>query len=193
MSSHQVTKVRVVCHDLRPNLNHWSIFLLLQDGESSIQLDTVSAPGKKGKKVLSVKTCKYRLPHSALKHWDFPVDPFELAGRNIPFRIFQREVYMQGRDYYRTADGSGEGCRWWVWNVMYDFCIKGLIGLDSYEKIKAKIKYVYSSDGSKELRKIARGQFPDRDHLRGVLIRTKQQELSDEDSDGGVFSDGHDD
>ncbi|KAF3187998.1 hypothetical protein TWF106_002043 [Orbilia oligospora] len=160
MSSSIVTRVRVVCQDHDPALNHWSIFLLLKDGQTSIQLDTVPAPGERGKRVLSVKTREYRLPRSALRHWDFHVGPSKSSSTR--------------------------------YTVINSFCKKTLIGRDAPRKVWTKVQNLYSSDGSRKRRDIARGQFPDEGHLSGRLFLAKG-EVSDEDSDHAVFSDTADD
>jgi hypothetical protein len=104
-----VTHARVVAHlsqDLGGGMseNHWSIYFLLEGGQS-IRINMTAEPGNPRGRI-EWTTYEYQLTSSALRHWDYP-----LVGR-ITFENVHDLVLYCGRDRYQFS-GGGSGCRYW--------------------------------------------------------------------------------
>lgn len=124
-----VTTVRVVCHDCNSTVNHWRVYFLLADGESSIRLDTkrslIKIPGQYDVNELSFKRCQFRLPHSRRSYWDFSIKSLQL----MHYKNLLQVLYERGYYYYKYAE-NGYGCRWFVYGpIPYPRVLHGHICL----------------------------------------------------------------
>jgi hypothetical protein len=105
-----VEKVRVVVHTRGSRspkgVNHWSIYLILANNESSVRINMRSEV-EDPKGIFEVTSHTYTDCNSRIEFWDFPVDG------SVPVASFYGLVYALGRHrYLMTRDDSG--CRWWV-------------------------------------------------------------------------------
>jgi hypothetical protein len=108
-----VTSVRVVAHtagvmgpNSRMSHNHWSIFVLLIDGFSSVRINMGAKPGFITGN-LEITQHGYVLSNSAIRYWDFPT----VEGVTVQHLI--NLIYQNGRHSYDMS-GGGSGCRYWV-------------------------------------------------------------------------------
>lgn len=106
-----VQHVRVVVHTLGPagptiSDNHWSIYLILANGQDSVRMNMRADPGYVNG-VLSWTRQQYILTQSAIRHWDIPV------AQGVQVRQIAGLIYQQGRQRYDMS-GGGSGCRYWV-------------------------------------------------------------------------------
>jgi len=105
-----VEKIRVVVHTgyaLDQSDNHWSIYLLLQDG-GSVRANMVSSEYGVTVGRLDWSYLQYALSTSAIQHWDFQVTPV------IQVLTIATTIYENNRHQYRFS-GGGSGCRYWVY------------------------------------------------------------------------------
>ena len=110
LDTRAVTVVRVVVHTIGawPNGmsdNHWSIYLLMADGQSVRMNMRAELGDPKG--TLEWQSLAYTLTTSAIKHWDFPTKP------DVTVKEMYDLVMRKGRDQYNMS-GGGSGCRWWM-------------------------------------------------------------------------------
>jgi hypothetical protein len=106
-----VTNIRVVVHTMGQiqenprSSNHWTIYLLLQAG-NSVQINfRVGSAGEDDR--MTIEHRSYQLSNSAIKHWDF-------AGKNdATVYKFLQCIYTNDRDSY-AMNSEGEGCHYWV-------------------------------------------------------------------------------
>jgi hypothetical protein len=105
-----VGTVRVVVHTRGPRshkgVNHWSIYLILANGEGSVRINMRSKV-EDPTGIFEMTSHTYTDCHSRIEFWDFPVNG------SVPVASFYGLVYALGRHrYLMTQDDSG--CRWWV-------------------------------------------------------------------------------
>jgi hypothetical protein len=106
-----VNHVRVVVHTLGPagpttSDNHWSIYLLLADGQGSVSMNMRADPGYVNG-ALSWTRQTYILTQSSIRYWDFP------AAQGVQVCYIAGLIYQLGRQRYDMS-GGGSGCRYWV-------------------------------------------------------------------------------
>ena len=108
-----VQGVRVVVHSsgIWPNGNmsdnHWSIYLLLQDNDSSVRMN-MRAESNNPRGILEWSpNLAYTLTASAIKHWDYSFKSGVTVAKVYNLIMGNR------RDQYRMS-GGGSGCRWWM-------------------------------------------------------------------------------
>ena len=108
-----VQSVRVVVHTLGiwPNGtlsdNHWSIYLLLKNNDSSVRMN-MKAELDNPKGILEWSpNLAYTLSTSAIRHWDYAF--------NLGVTVAKVYDLIMGnrRDQYMMS-GGGSGCRWWM-------------------------------------------------------------------------------
>jgi hypothetical protein len=107
-----LTHVRVVAHTAGPmgpntpmSENHWSIYLMIDNG-TSVRMNMMADPGvRKGRLVWSI--LQYQHSTSTLKSWDFPVV------QHVEVHHVYELIIHKGRDQYWMS-GGGSGCRYWV-------------------------------------------------------------------------------
>lgn len=107
----RVTHLRVVVHTLgaaglNTSDNHWSIYLIHDDGASSTRIN-MRAEFEDPTGFLDWTQQGYIQTTSAIVYWDFPV----AAGTTVS--SVARIIYDLRRDRYMMS-GGGSGCRWWV-------------------------------------------------------------------------------
>jgi hypothetical protein len=104
-----VTQARVVTHlsqDLGDGVseNHWSIYLLLENG-AAVRMNMAAEYGDPTGR-LEWTTYNYQLTNSALFYWDY-----NLTGGLTVKNVYDL-VYHNRRDRYQFS-GGGSGCRYW--------------------------------------------------------------------------------
>lgn len=119
-----VETVRIIVHTTGPagpNIsdNHWSIFLLLHNGES-VRVNMAAEPGYINGELRWSKH-NYQLSTSAIRHWDFQVR------KSVRVCDIASLLYRQGRHLYDMS-GGGSGCRWWMYvmSIEFDFFVTGV-------------------------------------------------------------------
>jgi hypothetical protein len=105
-----VHMVRVVVHTLGsagPTIsdNHWSIYLILDGGES-VRINMTAEPGYIDGYLDWTKQ-NYTLTRSAIRCWDFQ------AVQGLQVHHIANLIYQLRRDRYNMS-GGGSGCRYWV-------------------------------------------------------------------------------
>ena len=110
-----VQGVRFVTHSMGPvrpegqiSYNHWTIFLLVQDGAIRLSMQNQDSNPNNNMGVLEISKLDYQTSRNATIYWDFPPMPSALVGHYL------HNVYANGRHRYRMAE-KGAGCRWWVY------------------------------------------------------------------------------
>ncbi|KKZ65485.1 hypothetical protein EMCG_08675 [[Emmonsia] crescens] len=133
-----VSYIRVVVHTAGGAKdgydNHWSIYLLLQWGESvraNIATDYGETAGR-----LEWSNLGYLLTTSAIKHWDFPV------AMAIEVQHVARTIYLYNRHQYQFS-GGGSGCRFWVRTIMSDFENLKWITAGTTNNLWEPLQYLY--------------------------------------------------
>lgn len=108
-----VTHHRVATHTMGPmgptsplSHNHWSIYLLINDGASSVRLN-MEAPAGYITGELKTTSYDYALSNSAIKYWDYATTPSMTVSRFVSLLI------QHGRQLYNMS-GGGSGCRYWM-------------------------------------------------------------------------------
>ena len=104
-----VARIRVVVHTLGsvgPNSsdNHWSIYLIHQNGISSTRANMRADYGDQTG-LLEWTRLGYSQSTSAIQFWDFDVMA-ELNAVHFASLIYNLQRYMMS--------GGGSGCQWWV-------------------------------------------------------------------------------
>jgi hypothetical protein len=104
-----VTHIRVVAHLSQDfgdgnSENHWSIYLLLANGQSIRMNMTADYGDPIGR--LEWTSYSYQLTTSALRYWDYPL------GTGLTVKNIYDLVYHYRRDRYQFS-GGGSGCRYW--------------------------------------------------------------------------------
>jgi hypothetical protein len=106
-----VMTVRVVVHTYGPKVNglswnHWSIYLLLQDGRSSVRSNMRAKFDHYNNGLLEWSDCGYVESNSDIAHWDYPCKP----GTKV--QDVAKLIYEKGRERYDLV--GGKGCRFWM-------------------------------------------------------------------------------
>ncbi|KAK2736201.1 hypothetical protein FQN55_001733 [Onygenales sp. PD_40] len=105
-----VIKVRFVVHNLGlegwdKSRNHWSIFLILQGGMSSVRLNMSLAHGADENGTFSINIYKYILPHNSLAYIDYDAFP-SLTGMDAGSGSYIKMVFgdLKEEGYIRPSD-----------------------------------------------------------------------------------------
>ncbi|KAN0083906.1 hypothetical protein V8E54_002994 [Elaphomyces granulatus] len=134
----RVEKIRVVVHTgyaLDQSDNHWSIYLLLQDG-GSVRANMVTKEYGHPGGYLVWSDLEYDLTNSAIQHWDFPVT------QAITVQNVATTIYRNNRHLYHFS-GGGSGCRYWVRVILYDLEGEGYVGEGSSEELWVPLQFLY--------------------------------------------------
>ena len=108
-----VKSVRVVVHTLGvwPNGtisdNHWSIYLLLENNQSSVRMNMRAESGNPKGILEWSPNLAYTLHTSAIQHWDYSF----ISGVTVA-NVYDL-IMRNRRDQYKMS-GGGSGCRWWM-------------------------------------------------------------------------------
>lgn len=108
-----VDKVRVVVHTTgawpngRMSDNHWSIFLILANGEGSVRMNMWAAIDDPTGHLEWSPSLAYTTSNSAITNWDYK------TVSAISVKKIYTVVMDNGRDKYDMS-GGGSGCRYWV-------------------------------------------------------------------------------
>lgn len=107
-----VALLRVVVHTMGPATptmsdNHWSIYLVAPNAAGSVRINMMAPEYGDPTGILVWSQHQYTVTTSAIKHWDYSVEPNVKVGHIADLIIRLR------RDQYDMS-GGGSGCRWWV-------------------------------------------------------------------------------
>ena len=86
--------------------NHWSIYLLLADGSSSVRANMRAEHEGYNNGLLEWSDLGYTQSTSEIRHWDFACKP------NTEVKDMANCIYDKGREKYDLTAGSG--CRYWM-------------------------------------------------------------------------------
>lgn len=138
-----------------PPTNHWSLFLTLNSSKaSSVRVEvTPNEFGKPGMVVVESKG--YALTNKSTK----TVSDF--APQNMTVAKVFNLIIQKKRDYYIFAP-VGEGCRFWLYTIAFDFLRACFISVDkALEAQTALSMYWPTPEGTAPIdRPMARGEFP---------------------------------
>lgn len=109
--SRVVTTVRVVVHTYGPKTdnrswNHWSIYLVLANGNGSVRANMRAEFENYNGGLLEWSDCPYVQSNSNIRHWDYS------CKSNTQVREIANAWYSKGRERYDLV--GGKGCRYWM-------------------------------------------------------------------------------
>ena len=115
-----VRTIRVVAHTMGPvvpggqlSQNHWSVYLLTNDG-NSVRLNMIPQPTNLIGS-LNITTHMYTTSESAVRFFDFP-------SVEVPVEYILQLIHQKGRERFRFEE-RGVGCRHWVYvKEIYETC-----------------------------------------------------------------------
>lgn len=132
--------------------NHWAIFLELAD-QNSVRLDMAPGYGSDGLRgKIEVASKRYQMTMNAIYSLSFDVAP------GVTVRTITDLISSHKRQKY-TFTKEWEGCRFWIYTVMYDLEAAGIVAAGSAALVWQAVSCYWRYPGGCEQREVRQGTF----------------------------------
>jgi hypothetical protein len=131
--------------------NHWSIYLLLEDGTGAVRANMRTEDCHHDNGVLEWTDCHYTLHNSTLAKCDMPCQS--------NFRVCDIAGLIYDYRRHRYDFNHGKGCRWWTYVVATDLARHWVVGTEKLDRLWRAMHLLYHTHYEPEPSRLIQGTF----------------------------------